>query len=493
MKILLLIPSRAYREMPGYTKFPDELLLIGAVLEQAGHQVRLHDQNLVYRQPQEFLDFAPDLIGFPVGSGPNIADAGICSTEFKKLLPRVKIAWGFRHPSAFPEQVLTESDADFVIIGPGEITFRELADALQTGRTDLSGIEGLGYKLDGRIVINPERPIAELLDDLPDPAWHLIDIKKYTDITLNVSRGCPYRCTFCSDAVFYQTKQCDLSASRIVSQMERLKNEYGVRHLFISGERFALNHERLQEFCRLVIDKKLKIKWNCPVSGELAEEDITLMARSGCVSVLFEIESGSQRMLDFLQKGNIVEMEKTYWSLLSHHIIPTIFMYYDIPTETVDDFKASIELLDRFDKPPFLYMKFVPYPASELYDYCIDQKLVKEPQSLADWVTFPLLCATDVTLSEVPRKMIADAMAGYRADYAMRRIRFMIRHNPAFFLTALKNPPEFYKALRDLVHYYLDIIFDVANGPKSLLARILRRKSTVKGSPTDSPTPTVSR
>ena len=201
-----------------------------------------------------------------------------------------------------------------------------------------------------------------------------------------------------------------------------------------------------------------------PRLGNIDDSDIDLMAKSGCVSVLFEIESGSQRILDFLQKGNLAAMEKTYWSLLRHHIIPTIFMYYDIPTETVEDFKASMELLDRFDKPPFLYMKFVTYPDSTLYDYCINQKLVKEPKNLADWITFPLLCATDISLSEVPRALIAEAMAGYRADYAVRRIRFMIRHNPAFFLTAVKNPPEFYKAVRDLVHYYLDIIFDVANG-----------------------------
>jgi radical SAM superfamily enzyme YgiQ (UPF0313 family) len=199
------------------------------------------------------------------------------------------------------------------------------------------------------------------------------------------------------------------------------------------------------------------------------------MAKSGCNTVLLEIESGSQKMLDFLNKGTVAEMESTFWLLVRHRIIPTVFVYYDMPTETVEDFKASLDLLKKFDNPPFLYMKFVPYPDTELFDYCAEKGLISVPQKLSDWVTFPLRFSSDLNLSEVPRKMVDDAMADFRKTYIVNRIRFTLRYNPRFFRTIVSNPPEFFKAMRALIHYYLNIVFDVSNGPESTISKLLRK------------------
>jgi len=474
LRILLVIPSRAYADAPGYTKFPDELLSIAAVLEEHGHQLRIHDQNLKRCQARDFLDFKPQLVGFSVGTGPNIADASQMSADFKNILPGTKVVWGFRHPTSFPRQVLAETFVDYVVMGPGEYTTRELAQHIQDGSIPLADIKGLAYKENGTI-INPSRPFPKSLDELPDPAWHLIDPKQYMDVTLNTSRGCPLRCTFCCDFKFYKGTMSDLSAARIVEQMEKLHRTYNINNIYLSGERFALNRKRLREFCDLMLQKKLKIKWNCPVSCGLEEEDVELMSRSGCNTVLLEIESGSQRMLDFLNKGTVAEMKKTFWLLVKHRIIPTIFVYYDIPTEKVADFKATLEMLEKLDKPPYLYMKFVPYPDTEVFDYCAERGIISMPQKLSEWAAFPLKVSTELRLSEVPQKMMNEAMANYRKTYIAHRIRFTMRHNPRFFWTIFSNPPEFFKAMRALVHYYLDIVFDVTNGPESILSRFRRR------------------
>ncbi|APV43702.1 Radical SAM superfamily enzyme YgiQ, UPF0313 family [Dehalogenimonas formicexedens] len=476
MKILLIIPSRSYGNMPGYTKFPDEMLSIGGMLESRGHTVRLIDSNLDKRQPTDFVAFAPDLIGFSVATGPNIDDALFKSCEFKKLLPGVKIVWGFRHPSAYPAEVLAEPCVDYVVIGAGEITLAELAESLEKGKPEIDSIQGLAWK-DGqeRTVINPPRSFLPDLDSLPDPAWHLIDIKRYSDITLNTSRGCPYKCTFCSDASFWGGDMCDLSAERIVAQMERLHQEYGVKHIYFSGERFVLNRQRLRDFCNLVIAKKWKITWNAPVSGGLDEETVKLMARSGCASVLLEIESGSQRILSFVNKGTVAEMEQTFWLLVKHRIIPTIFMYYGFPSETVEDFNESLNLLRRLDNPPYLYMKFVPYPETKLFDYCVEHGLVALPKTLHEWTYFPIKCANEINLSQIPQKMMDDAMSVFRRSYATRRVRFMLRHNPAFFKMAFQRPGEFFRSVWDLGKYYIDVLLDPTNGSESWLGRIVRK------------------
>jgi radical SAM superfamily enzyme YgiQ (UPF0313 family) len=444
-------------------------------LEEQGHQLRIHDQNLKRYQAKDFLDYQPQLVGFSVGTGPNIADACQMSADFKKILPKTKIVWGFRHPTSYPRQVLGEPYVDYVVMGPGEYTTRELAQHLQDGSVPLAEIKGLAYKQNGGTIINPSRPFPVSLDEFPDPAWHLIDLSQYMDVTLNTSRGCPLRCTFCCDFKFYKGAMSDLSAARIVEQMEKLHRTYNINNIYLSGERFALNHERLREFCDLMLQKKLKIKWNCPVSCGLHEEDVALMAKSGCNTVLLEIESGSQKMLDFLNKGTVAEMESTFWLLVRHRIIPTVFVYYDMPTETVEDFKASLDLLKKFDNPPFLYMKFVPYPDTELFDYCAEKGLISVPQKLSDWVTFPLRFSSDLNLSEVPRKMVDDAMADFRKTYIVNRIRFTLRYNPRFFRTIVSNPPEFFKAMRALIHYYLNIVFDVSNGPESTISKLLRK------------------
>ncbi len=461
--------------MPGYTKFPDEMLSIGGILESRGHEVKLIDCNLDKRRPADFLDFAPELVGFCVATGPNIADALSQSAEFKTLLPDVKTVWGFRHPSAYPAECLAESCVDYVVIGPGEYTIAELAEYLQNGTDELSSIKGLAYKRSGEVIINEPRPLMPDLDRLPDPAWHLIDVNKYSDVTLNTSRGCPYKCTICSDATFYGGKMCDLSATRIVEQMERLHREHGVQHIYFSGERFVINRERLKEFCTLVMAKKWKLTWNAPVSGGIDEEIVKLMARSGCTSVLFELETGSRRMLAFIDKGTAAEMEETFWFLVRHRIIPTLFMMYGYPTETVEDFKESLDFMKRLDQPPYLYMKFVPYPGTKLFDYCLEKGMLKLPGTLLEWTEFPIKCANETNLSEVPQKLMDEAMAGFRRSYATRRVRFMLRHNPAFFLTAVKRPREFFRSVWDLGKYYIDIMLDPTNSSESWLSKVLRK------------------
>ncbi len=480
MRILLVIPSRSYGNMPGYTKFPDEMLSIGGILESQGHSVKLIDCNLDKRQPADFLDFAPELVGFCVATGPNIDNALAQSVEFKNLLPGVKTVWGFRHPSSYPAECLAEACVDFVVIGPGEFTIAELAEHLQDGKIELQSIKGLAYKAaGGKVVVNESRPHMPDLDALPDPAWHLIDVNKYSDVTLNTSRGCPYKCTICSDTTFYGGRMCDLSAERIVKQMERLHKEYGVGHIYFSGERFVINRERLKEFCHLVIGKKWKLTWNAAVSGAVDEETVKLMAKSGCTSVLFEIETGSQRMLSFIDKGTVAEMEETFWYLVKHRIIPTLFMMYGYPTETVADFKESLDFMERLDYPPYLYMKFVPYPGTKLFDYGIENGLLKLPKTLQEWTEFPIKCANEINLSEVPQKLMDEAMASFRRSYATRRVRFMLRHNPAFFLTAVKRPREFFRSVWDLGKYYIDIMLDPTNSSESWLSKSLKRLGVV--------------
>ena len=442
---------------PGkFSAFPNGILYMAAVLEKFGHQVCIYDNNVDERRPQDFLSFRPDIIGFSVLTGPTIADAIDESLEFKRIMPRAKVVWGNVHPSLLPEQTLIEPSIDYVVIGAGEYTLLELVQHLEDGNSKLAEIKGLAYKENGRVIINEPRPFIKDLDELPDPAWHLIDVKKYWDITLNTSRGCPYRCTFCYNRAYYQGYRGDLSAERVVSQIEHLRRRYGAKRIKFYEDNFTSNLKRLRKLCSLINDKKIKVKWDCETRAGLNEKDIALMAKSGCISVGLGVESGSPRMLKFLHKGTTIEtIEETFWLLVKHKILPRIYIISGLPTETMEDFKLTQQLIKRLDTPPYQYMMYLPYPGTILFDYCVSHGLITPPQKLGDWADFTARFESKVNLSQVPRKTLDSAIAEFRRAYAIRPLRFTLRHNPSYFMSLILSPPRLWRAIRNLVRYYL--------------------------------------
>jgi len=456
MKVLLVIPFRSFDPSLILPKFPDEVLSAAAVLEKFGHEVQICDSNFDRRQPKDFISFKPDIIGFSVATGPQITHAIVQSKEFKKIMPGVKVVWGGIHPSLLPEQTIIEHYIDYVVIGAGEYTLLELVQCLEDRNIGLGEIEGLVYKENGRIFKNKPRSFIESLDELPDPAWHLIDIKKYQGhVVLNASRGCVYSCTFCANTALHKGNTADLSPERIISQIEHLQKRYGVGYIKSFGENFTFDRQKLREFCYLYARKRLKVKWNCEVNSEIDEEDVALMARSGCVSAELHVETGSQRMLDFLQKNiTIEEIEKTFWLLVKHKISPTIYLLYGLPTETIEDFKMTHDLLERMDNPPYLYMKFVPLPETPLFDYCLEKGLIKLPEKLGgDWANLVEMSIKKSNFSNVPQEMIDEAVYNYGSNYAAQRLRFTMKHRPSYFWKIIRDPIGFIRALGNLIKY----------------------------------------
>ncbi|XUX00788.1 MAG: radical SAM protein [Dehalogenimonas sp.] len=308
-----------------------------------------------------------------------------------------------------------------------------------------------------------------------------MDLSKYRDVGIIATRGCPYSCTFCSDKSFHKGYVNALSAERLVGQLETLQKKWGYHFAFFAGENFAEDKAKLREFCSLVAKKKLKVKWNCRVSGSLDEEAVSLMARSGCTSVVLEIESGSQRVLDFLGKGNVQDLEKTFWLLVKHHIVPTVFMMYGFPTETEEDFQKTLDLLRKLDNPPSHLMKFVPYPKTRLLDYCVEKGYFKAPETLGDWVDFNRLYYFDKNLSSIPSDSIALATESFRNKFAVSRLRFTLKYRPAYLLTGLRDPMEFIRQVAHLIGNSIFVYLSVRS--KATLGWFCRRIPSIKDTP----------
>jgi radical SAM superfamily enzyme YgiQ (UPF0313 family) len=482
MKVLLVNPgTECNPRFKTYAVFPNGLLFLAAVLEKEGHEVKIFDNVLGENKLTDFVSFAPDLIGYSVLTGTDISQAIEQSKEFKRLLPDVPIVWGNVHPSTTPEQTIIESFVDYVVIGAGEVPLLKLVNHLETGAPGLDEIAGLVYQENDRININPPDSEIVNLDELPDPAWHLIPVKKYWAASLNTSRGCPFKCTFCYNSAFHAGYRGDFSAERIVSQVEHLKKTYGIKFIRFFEDNFTFNRKRLRRFCQLLIDRKIKLKWDCEARADLGLEDIRLMAKAGCTAVGLGVETGSKRLLEFLKKGvDLVQMENSYWWFVKNRISPRVYLMEALPTETVEDFNLTQDLLKKLDYPPFLYMRFVPYPATPLYDYCVEHSLIEAPKSLSEWPAFAFTSATKANLSEVPDEMINGAFAEYIRTYASRRVRFMYRHNKRFFLSLLGNPPEFFGAVKELIKNALPVMFNKNQSNEELKPQCVRTRNLAK-------------
>ena len=182
------------------------------------------------------------------------------------------------------------------------------------------------------------------------------------------------------------------------------------------------------------------------------------MKKAGCIAVGLGLETGSQRMLDFIQKDiTVPEMERTFWSLVKHKIRTSVYIMYGFPTETVAVFKATQEMLKDLDDPYYMYNRFVPFPGSVLFDYCVKHGLVTLPEKLEGWPEYLMRFSNQVNISEVPEEMMNEAAAHWRATYAVQRFRFTLKHNPSYFLTAFTDPRKFSKELWELIKYHTQV------------------------------------
>ena len=458
MRVLLVnAVARIYREFyagDAYTTFPAGILSIAAVLEQHGHEVKILDGCIDSREPKDFTDFKPDIVGFSVITGPNL-DGSIAQTkELKEVLPDAKVIWGNVHPSVLPEQTLVEPYIDYLAIGAGEYTLLELIQHLESGSPKTEEIKGLAYKKDGQIFINEPRPFIDNLEGLPDPAWHLVDINKYSVIGLNTSRGCPRRCGFCYNKSYNRGYAGYVPADKIISQIEYFQKNYGTKYFRFQEDNFTFNLKRLREFCNILIERKMKLTWSCDSRADLKEEDVALMAKSGCISVGLGLETGSPRMLDFIKKDvSVAQMEKTFWAFVKNKIRTSVYIIYGFPSETAEDLRLTHKMLERLDNPYYMYNRYFPFPGSALFDYCAANGLIDPPTKLEEWAGFITWHSHEGNVSNVPQEIIDETEHRWRTSYAFQRVRFTMKHDPSYFWTIITNPIKFFRELRELIKY----------------------------------------
>lgn len=408
-------------------RHPESLLAVSAVPVSKGYDVRLIDQR-VTKNFEQVLEAAvgPEtkLLGLTAITGQQIKYALAVTRMVKEKFPGLPVCWGGVHATLVPEQTASHPLVDYVVVGDGDLVFCELYERLRDGRPvdDLRGIvykssDGAVQSNVGEVELKPNRggnnysvirkngaaDVITDLDSLPELPYHLLEMDKYSvfftenglkSATLNTSRGCPFRCKFCSDPVLNEGRWRGFSSTRVLEKIESLYKNHGVQMIYFQDDYFPGSKRRFIEILQGLKEYKGEIRWatlgiRADTLVKLSDDEWDLLYDSGCHSLEIGIESGNKRIVELINKAETVdEMRRANAKLAEYDIKVKYTMIVGFPGETeeevMDTVKFALELESKNPNAYSLIFPFMPIIGTPFYIDALNMGL-KEPKTLEDW------------------------------------------------------------------------------------------------------------
>ncbi|MFX0208183.1 MAG: B12-binding domain-containing radical SAM protein [Candidatus Hodarchaeota archaeon] len=268
-------------------------------------------------------------------------------TALKKQRPDSFIILGGPQASASADSTLRAFDSvDSIVRGEADIVLPNLIKELDNHRI-LNSVYGISYRLDGKVVHNPDSEILQDLNSLPLPAYYLLPhIVEYGFLPLEVGRGCPFHCTFCSTSLFFKHHYRLKSPEVILKQMIKLNQIYGIDSFSLVHDNLTANRNQTETLCQTLIRSKKKFTWSCSARTDCLDNKlIKLMRKAGCRGIFVGIESGSERIQKIIRKNLKIENAKERISSLnSNKIEASASFIIGFPEETFDDLRETANL-----------------------------------------------------------------------------------------------------------------------------------------------------
>ncbi len=269
--------------------------------------------------------------------------------RLKEEFPEISIFLFGHYPTHFPKETLDYSNADLIMLGEPDLIFSRVIQQM-SAKEPLNEIGGIAYRTaDGQIAVGKQERRVTAFDSLPMPAYDLLNNSFYREPfmpqpfgLIQSARGCPYQCNYCVHS--FGTKLTMLSPETVFEHILQLKSQHNIRSLRFIDDTFTVIPARVIEICKKMIAHKLDLKWTCLARADtLNEEMLVWMKRAGCVRLNIGMESGSQKILDILNKGTTVESSlRQLQSVKKTGLEMMGFFLTGIPGETEDDINESI-------------------------------------------------------------------------------------------------------------------------------------------------------
>lgn len=485
-KVLLFIPpALVFKDRLDINPLPPlGLGYLGAVLEENGIEVKIVDCliegwarraevsedtiriGLSFDEIEEIIkSYGPDIVGVNNLFTRQHENAHKIYEIAKRLDKNIITISGGAHPTVMPELVLSDPNADYVVLGEGENTIIDLIHLIE-GSCEISSLDGLGYRKSGISTIIPKKRFIENLDGLPFPAWHLLNMEKYFGLKSShgnrrkkrfspviTSRGCPAKCSFCSAYAVWGRSFRSRSPDNVIKEIKYLKETYGIEEIMFEDDNLTLDPGRAEAIFDGMIQEDLRMEWDTPngiAAWTLSENLIDKMKKSGCRSINFAIESGNQYVLDnIIKKPLRLEKVKPLVRYAKKTGLDTgIFLVVGMPNETEKQIWDSFRMAEELGVfTPHISIA-TPYPGSELYDLCKKENIFHPGFSLDDLHIRSFAISTGEIDNEKLKKILAEGERYLLAS-------FMKNDTFNFFKTGLRklfrDPASFFRKLINII------------------------------------------
>ena len=491
MKILLINPPQTFYpgSEPPAGNLPLGLMYIAATLTKAGYRTEILDAfmsggsfrgmdettivGMNFEQIKQEIEIRkPDILGVAGPFTCQIENTVNVSDLAKQVDPGILTVVGGPHVTTVPKGFLEEArSVDIAVMGEGEYAMPEIAQYAE-GKKPINEILGVAYRRDEEVTVNPSRPFIENLDELPYPAYDLVDMEQYLSpkkigyrsfrgraISMVTSRGCPFNCCFCSVHLHMGRGFRANSANYVLNHIEHVVEKFDVKNIFFEDDNLTFDLTRFEEICDGLIQKKIRIGWETP-NGVRADclnmNLLQKMKKSGCRSVFFGVESGDQQILDNvickrLDLNRVVEVAKICRDI---DLKTGAFYIIGFPGEKKENMQKTVDFALRlkrdFDVGMHLFMATPSY-GTRLYDECKSKGYIQENLS---WNSFasarqpkgmPLISTPDFTPEDV-KEIAAKALE----EYKKLSLRNHLRNPRKALKTAFEQPQLILKYVKGL-------------------------------------------
>ena len=429
----------------GVASFPPlGILYLAAFLREDGVELSVLDQSSKNFTTEEVVKWIskedPDILGLSAISSSGRTAATI-SKRAKELKPNIVTVMGNMYASLNPDRVLKKyPSVDIVVRGEGERTTADLVNKIENNG-DLREVNGITFRKDGTTISTPDRPLIDDLDSIPFPARELIDSEYHCTIaganaaprkftSFLSSRGCVYRCRFCSCSQFAKNRWRARSVKNTIEELGKLEGD-GYRQIIFTDDSFTTNKKRVIDICQEMRRERMDLEFICEGRVDnCSHEMFSEMAKAGCKMLYFGIENANQRILDYYRKQTTPQQSENAVRTARNAGIDVIVGSFiaGAPDETRDEITNTIEFSKRIpiDIPQFNIL--CTYPGMEIWNELSASGILNEEEYWEMGVQIPTICPNSVPLPEI-RRMLNEGLYDFlkRPGFLLKELAMTLK------------------------------------------------------------------
>ncbi len=431
--------------------FPLGLGYLASYLIKNGYKV-----SLLIEPAESEID--KHLKGIEDGSKPRMVGISSMTSSFPnavRIAQKVKkesdavVVLGGNHPSVLGTEILKEFESiDCIVYGEGELTILELYRHILNGAKSYNGIKGLVWRSNGEVIKNSPRELIEHMDGIPFPARDIVNMRDFSthtyvgaagrSATMITSRGCPFSCKFCSSHWTMGRKFRTHSIDYVHAEIEELVKRYSVRSIFFEDDYFTLRKERVHEICEKIIRNDLRLGWACLSRTDALDSGmVRLMKRAGCRTIVFGIESGTDKALKEVNKKVSLEDAKRAITLCRKEGLKTSASFIiGFPFETKEDMEKTCKFAKELSPTVAFFSCLVPYPGTSYYEL-----LKTKPAQLDEWERFVTIAPGYSMVEGLSSKELGKLAIKYH-------LRFYFRFSQIWRILSVSSFSELFQYLK---------------------------------------------